>query len=186
MYSSVVCWVHQSKIGSVTSRKSGPSIVAVRESGQIQSHALETSLTRSVHARKMLPLLEQVGTSPSIAVESLPEIGPVVALVMADAFCQNNEAQNKRPKPASCEQTQKSTVGVLAYGYARLVDWVYLVVGAAILVLSFCVSVLCCCLCHVRAFIYSKLSNEKANQTQRLNACDPRVMYGAYDQGHRR
>ena len=43
--------------------------------------------------------------------------------VHQDGFCQNNEPQNKAPKPAMCEQTPRGTKGVLVYSYGLLQDW---------------------------------------------------------------
>jgi hypothetical protein len=48
--------------------------------------------------------------------------------VHQDGFCQNNEPQNKAPTPAMCEQTPRSTSGVLVYSYGLLQDWARLLV----------------------------------------------------------
>ena len=48
--------------------------------------------------------------------------------VHQDGFCQNNEPQNKAPTPAMCEQTPRSTSGVLVYSYGLLQDWAKLLV----------------------------------------------------------
>ena len=54
---------------------------------------------------------------------TVPGKGIVAIETHQNGFCQNNEPQNKAPRPAMCEQTPRPTPGVLVYSYGALSEW---------------------------------------------------------------
>ena len=66
------------------------------------------------HVQGTAPIVVGVGRTPSVSAAVSPSGDVVIACTYADAFCPNNEHQNKQTKVGSCDQTPKSTPGVLA------------------------------------------------------------------------
>ena len=64
-----------------------------------------------------------VGDAPSVSMAPVPGKGIVAIETHQNGFCQNNEPQNKAPRPAMCEQTPRPTPGVLVYSYGALGEW---------------------------------------------------------------
>ena len=64
-----------------------------------------------------------VGDAPSVSMATVPGKGIVAIETHQNGFCQNNEPQNKAPRPAMCEQTPRPTPGVLVYSYGALSEW---------------------------------------------------------------
>ncbi len=65
-----------------------------------------------------------VGHAPSLALRVSDDGESVyVAATFVDAFCPNNEKQNKQTHPASCDQTPVSIPGVLGYAMGPVSSW---------------------------------------------------------------
>jgi len=67
-----------------------------------------------------------VGTAPAVSLSLLGTKNDIddvaVVIVQSDAFCWNNEAQNKDAKIGLCDQEPRSTKNVLSYSYGRFAD----------------------------------------------------------------
>lgn len=137
VFAAVICYRSMGP-GVVSAHADGPAVIAVvrfpahRDVVERCRYSFTTS-----HAQPAYPFTQSFygimfcalhtmrlqGNSPSVSMATVPELGIVAMEVHQDGFCQNNEPQNKAPTPAMCEQTARSTKGVLVYSYGLLQDW---------------------------------------------------------------
>jgi len=99
---------------------------SVLHAARVNSHAVNlaaAAATAGTADSAPPPVPLDVGRAPSVSLAVLPDGGVAAAVVHADGFCWNNEAQNKDAGTGSCDQTPKSTPGVLVYTFGRLSDF---------------------------------------------------------------